>query len=197
MRRKFIDKTLVIASHNPGKIDEIMAMLKPFSINVLTAKELALPEPEETGTTYMENAILKAKSCVNAVLLPSLADDSGIEVMALGGLPGVDTAPYTKSHGGREQVFALWQHNPNILADPRACFKCVQVLAWPDGHYEHFEASVNGRLTFPPRGHYGHGYDPVFIPDGHDRTVAQMSPSEKNQCSHRYLALKALIEGCF
>lgn len=194
MSRKLMEKRLVIASHNQGKIKEISEMLAKYDVELLTAQGLDLLEPEEDGCTYLENALIKARACTKATGLPCLADDSGIEVDALGGGPGLHTAPYTKELGGRENVFALWQKNEAIRKNPRAHFVCVQVLAWPDGHYESSMGRVGGMLTFPPRGQGGHGYDPVFIPDGFTKTVAEMSLAEKNHCSHRFLALKYIAD---
>jgi XTP/dITP diphosphohydrolase len=196
MPRKLTEKCLVIASHNQGKITEIESMLKDFGLEIFTASGLGLPEPDEDGQTYLENALIKARACAAATGLPSLADDSGIEVLALGGLPGLHTAPYTKEHGGREKVFQLWASMPEIKANPQAQFICVQVLAWPDGHYESSSAQVGGMLTFPPSGRGGHGYDPVFVPNGFKKTVAEMTLDEKNLCSHRFLALKSIIFQC-
>jgi XTP/dITP diphosphohydrolase len=196
-RRKFIGKSLVIASHNAGKINEITALLSPFGIEVLNAAVLNLPIPDETGSTYLENAIIKAQACTMATNLPCIADDSGVEVAALGNAPGVDTAPYTIAHGGREQVFSLWEKNPAIKENPAAQFVCVQVLAWPDGHLECFESAITGHLSFPPRGAGGHGYDPVFVPEGFRQTMAEMPLEEKNLCSHRFLAFQKLIKECF
>jgi len=196
MSRKLIEKRLVIASHNEGKIREIKALLEPFGIDVVSSKELSLIEPEETGETYLENALIKAKACSLATGLPAISDDSGVEVSALNNQPGVHTAPYTKEHGGLARVFELWASDENILKNHRASFVCVQVLWWPDGHFESFESRISGKLTFPPRGTGGHGYDPVFVPDGHEKTIAQMSLLEKNTCSHRFLSTLKLIEAC-
>jgi XTP/dITP diphosphohydrolase len=197
MPRKFVEKSLVIASHNAGKISEIKAILSSHPIKISDAATLDLDEPEENGGTYLENALIKARACVLATNLAVLADDSGIEVEALGNQPGVDTAPFTKKSGGREKVFALWQANKKIQENPRAAFICYQVLMWPDGHYEAFNARVPGRLTFPPQGADGHGYDPVFIPDNLKRTMAELSFAEKNNYSHRAQALRKLVEACF
>ncbi len=194
--RKLTEKSLIIASHNADKLKEIFALLGPLGLSLISAKQLALPEPEENGANYLENALIKAQACCAATGLPVLSDDSGIEVEALDWGPGVDTAPYTKNHGGLKQVFDLWAKLPNLKNHPRARFVCVLVLAWPDGHYQHFDAIIDGRLTFPPRGHHSHGYDPIFIPDGHQRTVAEMNLGEKNSCSHRYRACKKLMASC-
>lgn len=197
MARKLLGNTLVLGTHNKGKIDEIVEMLKPFSIKIITAAELGLLEPLENGETYLDNALIKARYCADESGLPSLADDSGIEVEALGNQPGLHTAPFTKEMGGLAKVFDLWRHNPAIKQNPRAQFVCVQVLAWPDGYYETSEGRVKGVLRFPPCGLRGHGYDPIFVPDGFSKTVAEMDMVEKNRCSHRYLALGKLLQKCF
>lgn len=194
--RQFHHDQLVIASHNQDKIDEITSLLRPFHIVCESARSLNLIVPDEDGSTYLENARIKAEAACRATGLPALGDDSGIEVDALFGEPGLHTAPFTKAHGGREAVFALWAASPQIAKNPRAHFICVLVLFWPDGHYEYFTGKVSGNLQFPPRGNGGHGYDPVFIPDGYTKTAAEMSLLEKNRCSHRYLALQRLIDGC-
>lgn len=196
MNRKLIEKKLVIATHNEGKIKEITQILSPFGLTLLHAKDLQLIEPPETGLTYFDNALLKAEACAKTTGLPSLADDSGIEVEALAGAPGVHTAPYTQEHGGRECVFALWQANEMIARNPRASFISVLVLAWPDGYYEHVVGTIDGRLQFPARGSGGHGYDPVFIPDGEEKTVAQMKMERINVATHRSIALEKLIKNC-
>jgi XTP/dITP diphosphohydrolase len=191
MARKFTSHSLVVASHNQDKIKEISLCFAHTGIKIFSSKDFNLYEPEETGNTYLENALIRA--CMAATHLPALADDSGIEVEALFGQPGLDTAPYTKKLGGRDQVFALWQNLPAIKANAKAQFMCTQVLLWPDEHYEHFETIVYGTLTFPPRGSYGHGYDPIFIPAGHTKTMAEMPWSEKKNFSHRSLTLDKLI----
>lgn len=196
MTRKFIEDSLIIASHNLNKIYEIKTLLNDLHIKAISAAELNLPIPEETGTTYLENALLKAQACTKITNKPTLSDDSGVEVAGLMGAPGVDTAPYTQINGGREKVFAMWQQEQSIIDNPKATFVCIQVLAWPDGHYEYAEGRIEGKLTFPPRGQGGHGYDPVFIPDGYDCTVAEMSFTQKNLCSHRFLAFKNLMNKC-
>ncbi len=195
--RKFKNHQLVIASHNKGKINEITSLLEAFNISITSSAALGLIEPAETGLTYLENALIKAKACVNQTGLPALSDDSGLEVEALEGAPGVNTAPYTLAQGGHKKIFERWSQLPTIQKNPRAALLCVQVLMWPDGHQEIFEGCIKGRLTFPPRGTHGHGYDPIFIPEGYTLTVAEMPLSEKNKCSHRFLALQKLIESCF
>jgi XTP/dITP diphosphohydrolase len=196
MPRLFTDNHLVIASHNPGKIREISSMLQTYGLNLFDASSLNLPEPEETGSTYLENALKKASVAVELTKMPAISDDSGIEVDALLGSPGLDTAPYTKELGGLDNVFALWAAHEGIKKNPKASFVCLQVLMWPDGHYEYFMAKVDGQLKFPARGGGGHGYDPVFMPDGHNCTMAEMPLQEKNRYSHRFLALQGLLEAC-
>ncbi len=196
MPRKITEKQLIIATHNQGKLREITALLLPYDIKAISASELNLPVPEETGTTYLENAIIKAKACALATNLPSLGDDSGLEVAALNNGPGLDTAPFTEMMGGREKVFELWGADTAIRNNPKATFVCFQVIVWPDGHIEHFNARVCGRLSFPPRGNGGHGYDPVFIPEGFKQSISEMTFREKNSCSHRFMALQKLIDNC-
>lgn len=196
MPRQFQGRELVIASHNTGKIGELQALLAPYPIEVLNARDLSLPEPDETGATYLANALIKAQAAATLTQKPAIGDDSGIEVEALGRKPGLHTAPFTKEQGGLESVFLQWSSSPEIRENPKATFVCVQVLAWPDGHYEFFEGVVEGHLEFPPRGQGGHGYDPVFVPQGYDRTVAEMSLAEKNACSHRFIALRKLVLAC-
>lgn len=194
--RKLSDSELVIATHNEGKLHEIITLLAPFAINVSSAKSLNLPEPEETGETYLENALLKARACAMRTQKPSLADDSGLEIIAFNDEPGLHTSRFTKQHGGLSAVFSMLANNEALKKNPAARFVCVLVLYWPDGHYEHFTCVVEGRLVFPPRGNHGHGYDPVFIPNGHDRTFAEMNEEEKNRLSHRGRALLACIDAC-
>lgn len=194
--RKLTERRIVIASHNEGKIYEITTMLSPFGKSLESSRSLQLIEPDETGSTYLENALQKAHAASDATGLVVLADDSGIEVDALGGEPGLHTAPFTHAAGGRHEVFRQWAMNEAIRENPQAHFVCVQVLLWPDGHYESFLGRVSGMLTFPPRGEHGHGYDPIFIPHGFNQTLAQMSTQEKNTCSHRFIALNRLIDAC-
>lgn len=194
--RQLLEASLVIASHNKDKIQEISALLTPVGIACESSRSLQLIEPEENGVNYFENAFTKAKAAAITSGRPSLGDDSGIEVDAFLGEPGLHTAPYTQAQGGREAVFAQWAADKNIKANPRAHFLCTLVLYWPDGHYETFFGKVSGNLSFPPRGSGGHGYDPVFIPDGFDRTIGEMSFDEKNICSHRFIALRKMIDAC-
>lgn len=197
MHRIFQEPRLVIATHNPGKLAEIQAFFQDMPFDVTSAGALGLKDIDETGTTYLENATLKAIGAATASGLPALADDSGLELEALDNTPGVLTARYTKDHGGLAAVFDQWAQEARIAANPRASFHSTVVLAWADGHTESFTSTVPGRLTFPARGAQGHGYDPIFIADGYTKTNAELSLAEKNHVSHRGRALALLREACF
>ena len=200
---------LVIATHNGGKLVEMRELLAPFGLEAVSAGELDLPEPEETGTTFAENAAIKARAAAAASGLPALADDSGICVAALDGAPGLFSARW----GGPAKDFgAAMARIERELAtrgatDRRAHFVSALLLAWPDGHEELFEGRIHGTLAFPPRGERGFGYDPVFRPDGHERTFGEMSSEEKHgidwaaadpdPLSHRSRAFVALARACF
>ena len=189
---------LVIASHNPGKVFEIGALLKPLRIDVVGAGELGLIEPEETGKTFTENAELKARLAAEASGLPALSDDSGMAVSALGGAPGI----YSARWAGPKKDFsaAIKRVNDALLmtgSSDRSCsFICVLSLAWPDGHIESFEGRVSGTAVFPPRGSHGFGYDPIFQPTGYDVTFGEMVPQDKHAMSHRAHAFSQLLEQC-
>ena len=197
MPRRFSDNRLVIASHNPGKVREIADLVAPFGIAVVSARELGLPEPEETGVTFRTNAELKALAAAMAADLPALADDSGLVVQALDGAPGI----YSARWAGPEKDFAVAMARvEQELAgkdDRRAHFTCALSLAWPDGHVETFEGQVHGQLVWPPRGTMGFGYDPVFLPNGYDITFGEMDPAAKHAISHRAEAFRQLIGACF
>lgn len=200
--RRFDEKTLLVATHNAGKLDEISALLAPYGVKCLSNADKGLPEPEETGTTFVENARIKAHAAVKATGLPALADDSGIEVEALDGAPGVYTADWAETPSGRDFPMAMariWSElDTRGAAEPRrARFRSTLVLAWPDGHDEVFEGKIDGRITWPPRGDGGHGYDPIFQPDGFDKTFGEMSGDEKNRISHRADAFRKFVAGCF
>lgn len=195
--RKFSDPVLLVATHNRGKLEEIQALLSDFGITVVGAAEKGLPEPEETGTTFVENARLKAHAATSATGLPALSDDSGIEIGALDGAPGVYTADWAETGEGRDFIMAMTRaHNELIRIHAkqpwRARFCCTFVLAWPDGHDEVFQGHVEGRLVWPPRGDQGHGYDPMFLPDGYDQTFGEMDRWVKNRISHRARAFEKL-----
>ncbi len=197
MARRFDAEKLVIASHNAGKVREIAELLAPHRVAVVSAADLALDEPEETGETFADNARLKAEAAAAASGLPALADDSGLCVVALDGAPGVYSARWAgpnKDFGhAMERVRVALDDTP----DREAYFVCVLALAWPDGHVESFEGRVYGRLVFPPRGDKGFGYDPIFEPVGEDRTFAEMDPAEKHAMSHRAQAFDLLMAACF
>lgn len=199
MARKLIEPKLVVASHNPGKLHEMGDLLAPFSIEAVSAGALGLPEPEETGVTFVENALLKAHASARASGLPALADDSGIAVDALGGDPGIYTARWAETPDGRDFRVAMERVEKAIdgHADRRAHFISVLALAWPDGHAETFEGGVDGALVWPPRGTRGFGFDPVFMPDGHAITFGEMDPAEKDRISHRAVSFAKLVAACF
>jgi XTP/dITP diphosphohydrolase len=202
MMRKFSGEKLLVATHNAGKLEEIAQLLAPLGVEVVSAGQLGLAEPEETETTFVGNARIKAHAATKATGLIALADDSGLEVMALDGAPGVYTADWAQTANGRDFVMAMqttWDKLEAINAPlPRSARFCsTLVLAWPDGHDEVFAGLVNGQLTWPMRGRQGHGYDPIFQPDGYDIAFAEMDFDEKNRISHRARAFEALIKGCF
>ena len=198
---------LVIATHNAGKLREISALLAPFGLDCVSAGDLGLPEPAETGTTFVENALIKARAAAEASGLPALADDSGLSVAALGGRPGVYTADWAERQvfegpAGRDWYLAmgkveglLAEQGPGV--DRSGWFSCVLAIAWPDGPSVVYEGRVDGTLTWPPRGTLGFGYDPVFMPVGDDRTFAELDPAEKHRISHRADAFAKLVADQF
>ncbi len=198
---------LVIATHNAGKLKEIAALLAPYGMECVSAGELGLPEPEETGTTFTENALLKARAAAEAAQLPALADDSGMCVDALQGRPGVYTADWAERQRfegdpGRDWYMAmgkveglLCELGPN--ADRSAHFACVLAIAWPDGASAVYEGVVKGSLTWPPRGKLGFGYDPAFVPTGSAQTFAELDPEVKHRISHRADAFAKLVADQF
>lgn len=196
--RAFSGDRLLIATHNKGKLEEIAALLAPYGISCISAGELGLPEPAETETTFVGNARIKAHAAARAAGLPALADDSGIEVDGLGGAPGVHTADWAEAPGGRDFVRAMartWDELEAAGAPyPRtARFRCTLVLAWPDGHDEVFEGKAEGQVVWPMRGTRGHGYDPMFQPEGYRMTFGEMDPELKNRISHRADAFSKLV----
>lgn len=197
--RKFAEKQLLVATHNKGKLEEIADLLSPYGITVASAADHNLPEPEETETTFVGNARIKAHAAAKATGLPALSDDSGITIDALNGAPGVYTADWAETETGRDFVMAMtraWDELEAVNAPtPRtAQFRCTFVLAWPDGHDEVFEGAMPGQLVWPMRGDQGHGYDPIFQPDGYDITFGEMDRWEKNKISHRARAFEQLIQ---
>lgn len=216
--RKLEPGKLVIASHNAGKVKEIAALLLPYGMDVVSAAELDLPEPEETGVSFVDNAELKALQAADLSGLPCLADDSGLVVEALGGLPGIHSARWSEpdfavnvpgvdtlprdAGSGRDFGFAMNRVQSALEAiGPEASrsahFVCVLTLAWPDGHSESFEGRVDGTLVWPPRGDKGFGYDPMFIAAGRDITFGEMDPDLKHRISHRADAFNQLVAAVF
>ncbi|MBS7810565.1 non-canonical purine NTP pyrophosphatase [Roseococcus pinisoli] len=189
---------LVLASHNAGKLREFGALLAPHGLELVSAGALGLPEPEETGDTFIANATIKALAATRATGLPALSDDSGIEVAALGGRPGVRTADWAiQADGSRDYAAAMGRvAAEDGSADRRCAFVAVLVLAWPDGHIESFEGRVEGSWVAPPRGGNGFGYDPMFVPEGESLTFGEMLPEQKARHSHRARAFVALRSAC-
>jgi XTP/dITP diphosphohydrolase len=199
---------LVIATHNPGKLAEMRDLLAPYGIEAISAGALGLDEPDETGTTFRDNARIKARAAAGAAKLPAFADDSGLAVDALGGQPGI----YSARWAGPDKNFAgamamieskLKERGAIAPGQRKAHFVSALCVAWPDGHVEDFEARVDGVLVWPPRGDKGFGYDPMFLPDGHDRTFGEMPSEEKHGLpprgkglSHRARAFLKLAEAC-
>jgi len=192
--RRLAAGRLVVASHNPGKVREIAALLAPFGFEVVSAGDLGLGEPEETGATFRANAELKAVAAARAAGVPALADDSGLEVAALDGAPGI----YSARWAGEKRDFAAAMERvrkemaASDNSDTAARFVCALSVAWPDGHMETGEGEVKGHLEFPPRGGNGFGYDPIFVADGHTQTFGEMDPGAKQAISHRADAFRKL-----
>jgi len=196
MARRFVGSKLVIASHNPGKVIEIAALLAPYRVETLGAAELGLAEPEETGATFEANAALKARAAALTTNLPALADDSGLVVPALGGAPGIYSARWAEP--GRDFKVAMERVNRELGdKDRSAAFVSVLALAWPDGEEALFRGEVHGRLTWPPRGENGFGYDPIFVPEDQKQTYGEMTLTEKFATDHRARAFAKLVAACF
>lgn len=210
--RKLDTKTIVVASHNAGKIREIEDLIGPFGFSAKSAAELKFEEPDETGTTFEENATIKALASAKASGLPALSDDSGLVIDALDGAPGVYTANWAEKEDGTRDFAmamekvekALAEKGATAVKDRTARFVSVLCLAWPDGHTELFRGEVEGHVVWPPRGDKGFGYDPVFQPDGFETTFGEMSAEEKHgwkpgdasALSHRARAFKIFVETC-
>ena len=207
MHRKLTPGDLIIATHNDGKLREITAPLGPYGMKPVSAGHLGLPEPDETGTSFAENALIKARAAVEATGQVALADDSGMCAAALGGAPGVYTADWAEKAAfeggpGRDWYMAmgkvegkLAEQGPDVVRSAR--FFSTLALMWPDGHHELFEGSVSGTLVWPPRGGKGFGYDPVFMIDGEARTFGEMDPAEKQEIDHRAVAFAKLVAAVF
>jgi len=197
MARQFHEKKLVIASHNAGKVREIDELLASFEVEVLSAGQLDLPEPEETGATFVANAILKARASMLGSGLPALADDSGLCVNALDGDPGLYSARWAGPTRDFGIAMAEVHRKLRDKSDKSAYFISVLALAWPDGHIETFEGRISGQIVEPARGENGFGYDPIFVPTGSDKTFGEFEPADKNAITHRAVAFKKLVRACF
>jgi len=203
MARPFTLPKLLVATHNHGKAGEIRTLLRPFNVEIVSAGELGLPAPEETGKTFEDNATIKALAATRASGLAALADDSGLSVQALDGQPGLHTAdwegPTRDALVGMRRIHDKLAacRVPDTDAARAATFHCVLALAWPDEHVERVHGTLDGRIVWPPRGTNGHGYDPCFQPNGERRTCAEMTDAEKNGISHRGRAFRMLVEACF
>jgi len=199
---------LVIATHNPGKLAEMRQLLAPYGIDAISAGELQLKEPDETGMTFRDNARIKVEAAVKAAGLPAFADDSGLAVDALDGAPGIHSARWAGPDRNFRRAMEtieqrLRERGASAPERRRAQFVSALCVAWPDGHTEQFEARVAGTLVWPPRGEMGFGYDPMFLPDGHERTFGEMASEEKHGLpphgkglSHRARAFLKLAEAC-
>ncbi|NQU72992.1 MAG: RdgB/HAM1 family non-canonical purine NTP pyrophosphatase [Rhodospirillales bacterium] len=197
MTRRFSGSTLVIASHNEGKVAEFGVLLAPYGVQLRSAAELGLPEPEETGDSFSANAELKARAAAESSGCPALADDSGLVVTALDGAPGIHSARW----GGESRDFAFAMSRvQDALADETdrsAHFIAALCLCWPGGHCETVVGRVDGTLVWPARGSWGFGYDPMFVPTGHNLTFGEMEPEAKEAISHRADAFAKLVKNCF
>ncbi|MBU6499924.1 MAG: RdgB/HAM1 family non-canonical purine NTP pyrophosphatase [Rhodospirillales bacterium] len=188
---------LVLATHNPGKLREIAALLAPHGVDVVSAGDLGLPEPDETAPDFAGNARLKALAAAAASGLPALADDSGFSAAALGGAPGVVSARWAGETKDFAAAMARVQHEIGDSADRRAWFTCALCLAWPDGETATFLGRAEGSVVWPPRGAHGFGYDPIFLPAGGSRTYGEIPADEKHAISHRARAFAQLLAACF
>ncbi|MGX0875693.1 XTP/dITP diphosphohydrolase [Roseovarius sp. MBR-154] len=200
--RKFTEDALLVATHNVGKLEEIITLLAPFGVMVKGAAEMGLSEPEETEATFVGNARIKAHAAAKATGLPALADDSGIMIDALGGAPGVYTANWAETETGRDFVMAMTRAHNELVAGKApqpwtARFCCTLVLAWPEGTDEVFDGFAEGWFVWPMRGKEGHGYDPIFQPLGHELTFGEMDGHQKNRISHRADAFSKFVAACF
>ena len=199
MNRKFLDKELLLASNNNGKILEIKELLLPYNISISSASDFQITEPEETGITFADNAKLKAEYYGKIKNTPALADDSGLSIKNLDGFPGVYSARLAGENKDFTEAFKIIEQKllEKGLTSSSAFFTCCLALRWPDGHFEVFEAKLHGKISFPATGSYGFGYGPIFIPDGHNKTLSQMPNEQKNAISHRALAFNQMIDACF
>ncbi len=194
MSRKLQSGKLIAATHNKGKVSELKDLFEPLGFEVVSADALELDEPEETEFTFEGNALIKARAAAQATGAPALSDDSGLEVTALGGMPGVHTAIWAGEPRDFYVAMEKVERELNLIdaKDRSAKFVSCLAVAWPDGHEVTFRGEVSGNLTWPPRGEMGFGYDPVFVPVGHDVTFAELEPAQKHAMSHRAAAFEKL-----
>ena len=200
--RRLVEPKIVLASHNAGKLKEIRELLQPFGTKCISAQDLGLNEPKETEDSFAGNARIKAHFAAKQSGLPALSDDSGITVDGLDGAPGVYTADWAETKNGRDFAMAMrrvWDmlNDRGVTAPRLAQFRCTLCLAWPDGHDEVFEGISHGSLTWPMRGEFGFGFDPMFVPVGHQQTFAEMTPEERLPLTHRSDAFQKLVAGLF
>lgn len=200
--RKLTGARIVIATHNKGKLEEFAALLRPFGVQAVSAGDLGLAEPAETETSFAGNARIKAVAAMKATGLVAMSDDSGLCVEALGGEPGVHTADWAGPERDWSMAMRLVEEKLQARGattppQRRAYFACTLCVVWPDGEERIYEGRAQGTLAWPPRGKLGHGYDPVFVPDGETRSFAELAPDEKNRISHRARALEKLVRDLF
>ena len=203
MNRKFQEKDLVLATHNFGKIEEFKHLFGKVNFNITDIGKYSGKTPEETGESFWENSLIKAREATKLTGLVSLADDSGLCVDILNGAPGIYSADWAiKSDGSRDFRLAINKlvgeiEKNNFLGPCTAYFICSLILYWPDNHFEKFEGKIYGEIVWPGKGEKGHGYDPVFLPNGYEETFGQMDRWKKNRISHRGLAVNNLLDSCF
>ena len=203
MNRKFQEKDLVLATHNFGKIEEFKHLFGKVNFNITDIGKYSGKTPEETGESFWENSLIKAREATKLTGLVSLADDSGLCVDILNGAPGIHSADWAiKSDGSRDFKFATNKlvreiEKNNFVGPCTAYFICSLILYWPDNHFEKFEEKIYGEIIWPGKGEKGHGYDPVFLPNGYEETFGQMDRWKKNKISHRGLAVNSLLDSCF
>ena len=197
MARRFGGGRLVIATHNRGKLAEMQDLLRPYDVTAVSAGDLRLPEPDETGATFEENAALKAQAAASASGLPAMADDSGLVVPALGGAPGIYSARWAGEAKDFVPAMQRVERELEGKSDRRAYFVAVLALAWADGHVESFRGEVHGSVVFPPRGTRGFGYDPIVLPAGKGQTFGELDPAARMVLSHRTVAFRQLVAACF
>ena len=194
MTRKLQPGQLIAATHNKGKVAELKDLFEPLGFEVVSARDLNLDEPDETEFTFEGNALIKARAAAQATGSPALSDDSGLEVTALGGMPGIHTAIWAGEPRDFYKAMEKVERELQIIGatDRSAKFVSCLAVAWPDGHEETFRGEIHGNLTWPPRGEMGFGYDPVFVPVGYDVTFAELEPEQKHAMSHRAVAFEKL-----